>query len=64
MNLKCTNGNILSRQNLTMAGQFCDVLGASSLNMDTMDTQTRARYAGGILTALNNKIKEFFEDMK
>ena len=64
MNLKCTNGNILSRQNLTMAGQFCDVLGASSLNMDTMDTQTRARYAGGILPALNNKIKEFFEDMK
>tara|TARA_A200000159_G_C7315769_1_gene336638 strand:+ start:56 stop:631 length:576 start_codon:yes stop_codon:yes gene_type:complete len=64
MNLKCTNGNILSRQNLTMAGQFCDLLGASSLNMDTMDTQTRARYAGGIMTVLNNKIKEFFEDMK
>jgi len=64
MNLKCTNGNVLSRQNLSMAGQFMDVLGASSLNMDTMDTQTRAKYAGSIMTVLNNSIKEFFEDMK
>jgi len=29
-----------------------------------MDTQTRAKYAGSIMTVLNNSIKEFFEDMK
>ena len=63
MNLKSTNCNVLTRQNLTMAGQFTDVLGASSVNLDTMDTAPRARYAGKILTVLNNRIKEFFEDM-
>ena len=45
MNLKATNCNILTRQNLTMAGQFTDILGASSVNLDTMDTAPRARYA-------------------
>ncbi|MBA86794.1 MAG: hypothetical protein CMB29_01840 [Euryarchaeota archaeon] len=63
MNLKSTNCNVLSRQNLTMAGQFTDVLGAASVNLDTMDTAPRARYAGSIMTVLNNKIKSFFEDM-
>ena len=63
MNLKSTNCNVLTRQNLTMAGQFTDVLGASSVTLDTMDTAPRARYAGKILTVLNNRIKEFFEDM-
>tara|TARA_B100000965_G_C19572806_1_gene749917 strand:+ start:738 stop:1316 length:579 start_codon:yes stop_codon:yes gene_type:complete len=62
MNLKSTNCNILTRQNLTMAGQFTDILGASSVNLDTMDTAPRARYAGSIMTVLNNKIKTFFED--
>tara|TARA_B100001079_G_C16123636_1_gene388141 strand:- start:315 stop:656 length:342 start_codon:yes stop_codon:yes gene_type:complete len=62
MNLKATNCNILTRQNLTMAGQFTDILGASSVNLDTMDTAPRARYAGSIMTVLNNKIKSFFED--
>ena len=62
MNLKATNCNILTRQNLTMAGQFTDILGASSVNLDTMDTAPRARYAGSIMTVLNNKIKTFFED--
>ena len=62
MNLKATNCNIVTRQNLTMAGQFTDILGASSVNLDTMDTAPRARYAGSIMTVLNNKIKTFFED--
>ena len=63
MNLKSTNCNVLTRQNLTMAGQFTDFLGASSINLDTMDTTPRARYAGKIMTVLNNRIREFFEDM-
>ena len=46
-----------------MAGQFVDLAGATSLNMDTMDTKDRARFAGNIMTVLNNKILEFFRNL-
>jgi len=62
-NIKTTTCNVLSRHQLTMAGQFVDIAGATSLNMDTMDTKRRARYAGGIMTVLNNKILEFFKNL-
>ena len=62
-NIKTTTCNILSRHQLTMAGQFVDLAGATSLNMDTMDTKDRARFAGSIMTVLNNKILEFFRDL-
>ena len=62
-NIKTTTCNILSRHQLTMAGQFVDMAGATSLNMDTMDTKDRARFAGSIMTVLNNKILEFFRDL-
>jgi len=62
-NIKTTTCNVLSRHQLTMAGQFVDIAGATSLNMDTMDTKRRARYAGGIMTVLNNKILDFFKNL-
>ena len=62
-NIKTTTCNILSRHQLTMAGQFVDMAGATSLNMDTMDTKDRARFAGNIMTVLNNKILEFFKSL-
>ena len=55
-NIKATTCNVLSRHQLTMAGQFVDIAGATSCNIDTMDTKQRAKFAGNIMTVLNNKI--------
>ena len=45
-----------------LKGQFVDIAGATSCNIDTMDTKQRAKFAGGILTVLNNKILDFFKN--
>ena len=59
--VKATNANVLARHQLTMCGQFVDMAGATSCNVDTMDTKGRATYASNIMTVLNNKILEFFK---
>tara|TARA_B100001113_G_scaffold115849_1_gene94469 strand:+ start:1203 stop:1784 length:582 start_codon:yes stop_codon:yes gene_type:complete len=62
-NIKATTVNVLARHQLTMCGQFVDIAGATSCNIDTMDTKQRAKFAGNIMTVLNNKILNFFKSL-